>query len=385
LTDYEKDLAKIDSDIAEIKEPSGTEQVTRHAYRFYQRAALTGRLDHFELAETEIGQALDQIGPWPDLCLIKANLDMKFHRLAETKNDLEMAPGLRESFSGRVIWSDIHLQEGRYREARKVCVSLIAEDRTWDNLARLAYWESKFGEISAAEHFYDEAIDEITAKEMRGYAWVELQKGLLDLRRGFYDEAADHYHRAGAAYPGYWLVDDHMAELLGTQGKYDEAVSLYERVLTENPRPELQQAFGELYATMGEQQDADHWFDMALAGFLKASERGGVHYYHHLVDFYSDVRENGAEAVAWAVKDIELRQNCGTEGALAWALYRDGQIKDADAMMDRALASGIRDAHLFAKASTIRAAVGRLQESEDLSQRASEMNPRHQGFHVHRA
>lgn len=385
VTDYQNDLQKIERGIAEIGAASDTERATRRAYGLYQRAALTGRLDEFAAAEMAIAEAFEQIGPWPDLCLVKAHLDMKFHRLVETKRSLAMAPGLAESYPGRVVWSDIHLQEGRYAEAKQMCEALVAEDRTWDNLARLAYWESKFGRIEDAERIYAEAEDEITAKEMRGYAWVQLQQGLLDLRRGLYQEAAAHYHRAGEAYSGYWLVNDHLAELYGSQGMYDEAVALYERVLAETPRPELQQAFGELYATMGEQDEAEKWFDKALAGFLEASENGGVHYYHHLVDFFSDVRENGPEAVAWARKDIELRRNFGTEGALAWALYRDGRIAEADSSMDCALGSGVRDGHLFAKAATIKAAAGNKQRSEELSRQAFEMNPYHQGFHVHRS
>jgi tetratricopeptide (TPR) repeat protein len=207
----------------------------------------------------------------------------------------------------------------------------------------------------------------------------------MDLRAGRFHSAAEHYKRAGAAYSGYWLVDDHMAELLGTEGKYDDAVRLYDRVLKETPRPELQQAFGELYVAMGEQKEADVWFDRALAGFLEASENGGVHYYHHLVDFYSDVREDGAKAVEWGVKDYELRPNYATEGALGWALYRDGQVREAEKCMDQALGSGVRDAHLFGKAATVKAAAGRMAEGESLSRLAFAMNPHHDGFHVHRA
>ncbi len=385
MTDYRKELDRIDREIAELANPSGTQENTLRVGRLYQRAALTGRLDEFAAAENVLAETLAKVGPWPDLCLIKASLDMKFHRLADTRCDLDMSRGLAGSFPGRVIQIDIHLQEGRYRQSKELCETLIAEDRTWDNLARLAFFESKFGEPETAESLYEQAEEEITAKEMRGYAWVQLQRGLLDLRRGSFDEAEAHYQRADHAYSGYWLVSDHLAELRGSQGRYDEAVALYHQVLAETPRPELQQAFGELLAAMGEQAEADKWFDQALAGFLEASRNGGVHYYHHLVDFFSDVREDGTEAVTWAVKDWELRQNFGTEGALAWALYRDGQTEEAHRMMDRALGSGVRDGHLFAKAATIKAAAGRVQESEELSRRALELNPFHHGFHVHRA
>ena len=103
-----------------------------------------------------------------------------------------MVAGLAESFPGRVLAADIAFQEGHYKEARLAYEALIEEDRTWDNLARLAFWHSKFGEEAEAERLYLDAEDEITAKEMRGFAWLELQRGLLDLRRGRYAEAAAH-------------------------------------------------------------------------------------------------------------------------------------------------------------------------------------------------
>ena len=69
-----------------------------------------------------------------------------------------------------------------------------------------------------------------------------------------------------------------------------------------------------------------------------------MHYCHHLADYYSDVVEDGAEAVKWAHKDLRLRENFATQAALAWALYRDGQFGDAVYWIDRALASGVVDA-----------------------------------------
>ena len=390
MTDYQHDLEAIDRDAAELQNEakSGSldkQQITRLAYRIYQRAALTGRPDDFVAAEAAINAAFQQISAWPDLCLLKAHLDMKLHRLVETKYDLDLAPGLAGSFAGRVVWADIHLQEGRYQEAKQSCEALIAENRTWDLLARLAFWESKFGDINDALRLYTEAEDEITAKEMRGYAWVQLQKGLIALRAGRFDEAAEHYHRAGQSYSGYWLVDDHMAELLATEGRYDEAVKLYKGVIEATPKPELHQAFGELYTAMGSLDDAEKHFDAALQGFLTATDNGGIQYYHHLVDFFSDVRENGPEAVHWARKDYDLRRNYATEGALGWALYRDDQIDEALEMMTRALASGVKDAHLFAKAATVEQAAGNARAAEDLTRRAFALNPHHQGFHVHRS
>ena len=59
-----------------------------------------------------------------------------------------------------------------------------------------------------------------------------------------YDEAMAHYREAGKAYTGYWLVDEHMAELLAATRKFDEAATLYESVIARAPLPELYQRLG---------------------------------------------------------------------------------------------------------------------------------------------
>jgi tetratricopeptide (TPR) repeat protein len=175
-----------------------------------------------------------------------------------------------------------------------------------------------------------------------------------------------------------------MAELLGAQGKLDEAVALYEEVVARVPRPDLQQALGGLYLSMGEPDQARLWHEEALAAYLKSVQRGDVHYLHHLTDFYADVREDGAEAVRWARKDLDLRQNFSTQAALAWALYRDGRFAEALDAMHEALSSGVRDAELFCKAGMIHLAAGRTDEGERILQEAAEINPHYQDFHVHR-
>jgi tetratricopeptide (TPR) repeat protein len=388
-TDYEIELERIDRDISELEDsalaiPIDVGEATRYAYLLYHRASLTGNFAEFEVAETAIDDAIRHIGPWADLCLLKANVDFKLHRLVDARHDLEMAPELADVTQARALKADLDLQEGRYEDAREGYEGVIKDDRTWDNLARLAYFKAKMGDVEGAEQLYIEAEDEITAKEMRSYAWVELQRGLLELAHGRYESARTHYEQAGKAYSGYWLVDKHIAELLGALGEFDEAVALYEEVIGRVPRPDLQQALGDLYVSMGEPDQARPWHEKALAAYLESVQRGDVHYLHHLTDFYADVREDGAEAVRWARKDLELRQNFSTQAALAWGLYRDGQLAEALDAMHKALSSGVRDAELFCQAGMIHLAADRTDEGKQFLREAAEINPHYQDVHVHR-
>ena len=388
-TDYQTELERIEKDIAELRDhalvpPTDTEKVTKYVHSVYQHAVHTGNLVELEAAEPVIDEGIRQIRFPGDLYFLKANLAFKLHRLDDVRRNLSADPSLLAGAQGKPVLADLDFQEGRYAQARDGYQSAIASNRTWDNLARLAHFEAKMGDAAHADRLYIEAEDELTAKEMRSYAWVELQRGLLDLEHGRHAEAGDHYARAERAYSGHWLTAEHQAELLGAQGRYDEAAALYQDVVERVPKPEIQQAFGELLTVMGEHERAQSWLAKALAGYLDPAQRGGVHYYHHLVDFYADVLKDGAEAVKWARKDIALRDNFSSQAALAWALYRKGQFSEALDRMNQALASGARSAHLFSQAATVYRAAGRAEDAESYAQLAAEINPRHRSFHVHR-
>jgi tetratricopeptide (TPR) repeat protein len=223
----------------------------------------------------------------------------------------------------------------------------------------------------------------LTAKEMRSYAWIEVQRGFLAFAQGDYPVARSHYERAEAAFPGYWLVDEYRAELLGAEGRYREAAEILQGLPAANSRPDVQQAIGELYESSGEPQRAGEWCRKALAGYRQSAERGEVHFFHHLTDYYSNVAKDGGAAVHWARADLQLRENFYTQSALAWGLYRDGRFGEARIWIDRALASGAADAHLFLRAARIYAALGQPEAAQINMEKAKRLNPYVENFHIH--
>lgn len=390
---YADELARAEADIASLEsrrrtypphlEKQDLEKRVRLAYRLFHRASLTGRIAHFEEAETAIRGVLEDFGPQEDICLLKADLDSRFHRLEAVREDLRMCPLLSGRFEGRVVQADLDFQEGRYEAARLEFERLIAENRTWDNLARLAHWQFKVGDAAEADRLYGEAEDDLTAKQMRSYAWLELQRGVLAITRGHYADARTHYRRADAAYPGHWHTDEHFAELLAAEGKFEEAAALFRDVIARCPKPELQQALGELYVCCGRPEAAEPWFDSALATYLESVKDGGVHYFHHLADFYCHAREEPGEAVRWSRRDLEMRSSFSTQAALAWALYRDGRLSEATEYIRMAVSSGVQDAEILSNAAAILEAAGETAESERCAQAALRINPKHRDFHMH--
>ena len=382
-TDFERELRAIDDEIAGGGSMDADSQ-TKLAYRLYQRASLTDRPDDFETARSLLVRTIERVGPSPDLRLLQATLALRFHQLDAARSAIHTAPQLAESAEAQALVADIDLQQGRYDQANAEYEAVVRQRPTWAALARYAFLTGRRGDAPGADRLYANAEDEVTAKEMRAYAWLELQRGQLRFSRGQYDEALAHYLVAGRAYSGYWLVDEYMAELKGALRQFDEAVALYERAIARAPRPDLLQQLGDLYVFMGRPREAKRWHDAALAGYLASVGRGEVQFFHHLAAFYADVAQDSGEAAKWAAEDLRRRPNYASQDMMAWALYRSGRVADALALAERTMASGITETHLFDHAATINAAAGRADEAGRIRMKLASLNPRHDDFHVHR-
>lgn len=250
--------------------------------------------------------------------------------------------------------------------------------------ARLAYVR---GDAAAARKHWDAAVNLARAAappQPTALAWALVQRGQLAFMSGDWDAAERDYRNALSVRPDDWPAVDHVAELRAAQGKFDEAISLYTRLVERVPRPELFQAMGDVYAAAGKADDAKSWHRRALAGYLKAADAGNGHYYHHLAGYYCDVEADGPKAVAWARKDLDVRHTVYACDAMAWAAYQAGDDKAAAEAADKALALGTKDAHLLYHASLIYARAAQPQKAHDCLKRAAEANPKFNTFHVHR-
>jgi tetratricopeptide (TPR) repeat protein len=194
------------------------ESATTLGYRTYELRSLQGELAEIERADALVDDLLGRIGPWPDLCVLKATIDVKLHRVGKVRGRLDLVPGLAETPDGRRQLADVAVQERRWDDARAFLAGLSSSQ----DLARLAEVERLLGVYDEADRLYAEAEDELTAKQMRSFAWLEVQRGALDAARGRYADARAHYDLAERAYSGYWLVAQHVAALPAAEASRDE-------------------------------------------------------------------------------------------------------------------------------------------------------------------
>ena len=320
---------------------------------------------------------------------VLARVQIASHQFAAARNTAKklQAVASEKSFPLGIL-GDALLELGDYDEAAAACDELAkTEPGSIDSEIRLARLAVVRGQLDeGGVHFKNafNAIKVLTPSAPELLAWCSVQMGQLAFSRGDWDNANKQYQAALQALPDYWSAVEHVAELRAAQQKYPEAVALYERLIARVPRPELCQALGDLYIFIGKPEQAKPWHDRAVALYLKSAEKGETLYDHHMAGFYSDSVENPGEAVKWARKDLETRHSIYAHDAMAWALYRDGQFAEAGSEMKKALALGTKDGHLFFHASMIATANGDLGQGKQFLQRAAEVNPHYNAFHVHR-
>ena len=273
---------------------------------------------------------------------------------------------------------DAELELGDYSEAENLYATLSERGQVPSVQARLSRLAEIKGENQKAVALLREAATGENAE------WYHIRLGEIFFRTGQFEEAEREYAAAQKLAPDHFLVQEHFAELRAAQGRYADAIHLYEQVVSRVPRPDYFQALGDVYAYQGENSEAKPWYDKALAGYLKSVEQGNAHYFHHLAGFYSDSQEDPAEAVRWARKDLEVRHSVYAHDSLAWAYYRAGDFTQALDEIARALSMGTRDAHLLFHASMIFSRAGQLERGDELLKQAMSVDPKYNSFHVHR-
>lgn len=327
-TDYEKETAALRSKIEKLQDPGTKDDALKLVYNRYQLAALSGDYDDFKAAEDSINQALRAHGPTDDLLYFSAHLHFKLHRFEAARKIVASMPLAAESASLRALAADIALQQGHYAQALAEYESLASEKRSWDVLARLAYYRLKTGQPAEADELYRRAADMIPAREMRAYAWIELQRGLVDLEYGRPEEALAHYRLADRAWSGYWLIEEHIAEALHLTGQTREATALYRNIIERTRNPEF------MTALAGILEERDTAAAAQLYGEADALYRRQFELYPeaaagHLIEHLLERRDIDPRLREYAEWNHALRPNAEAKLLLARSYLRLGDAASA--------------------------------------------------------
>jgi tetratricopeptide (TPR) repeat protein len=154
------------------------------------------------------------------------------------------------------------------------------------------------------------------------------------------------------------------------QGKFDEAITLYRRAVAASATLPMLAELGDLYARAGKDFLAKVNYDK-----LEQTARGRPAYNRELALFWCDHDRELPRALELARAELKVRKDVHTYDALAWALCKNGRLKEAKAAMDEALKLGTRDASFYYHAGAIRHGLGEAGKARQYLKQALALNP----------
>lgn len=336
-------IAKHDNDWTRREELAGL---------FQRRARLTGRFaDWIRADETLVAAfAIAPEGSGPHLSA--ARLEFALHRLdgvephlaAHERRILVDEPDRAEIAR---IRGDVALQRGDHATARTHYDASLALrpslPATYGHV-QLAWWEARFDDAYALLDTCDTLVH---GKDENTRAWLDLQRGLIALDRGRWEEAERHYLAADLHFPGWYLVIEHLAEVRAEMGRIAEAEAAWRAVIdSTGGAPEFLDALAESRRNAGDIQSADALAARAEAGWRDLLSRYPTAASGHAFDHF--LARDPAFALELARKDVAVRPNGSVRTRLAAALLANGDAPGARAEVEAVLATPYRSAALYA-------------------------------------
>jgi tetratricopeptide (TPR) repeat protein len=372
------------------KDPEDFVALNQLTERYFQKLRETGDLTWLKKAR-RTAEASVTVMPERNLSGVAAlaHAQLASHRFRDAVETARRVVAIQpnESFA-RALLGDALLEFGELDDARNGYDEMRRlEPDSVQTQARLARLALMSGDFDAAQKEFTKALQvakKLSTEVPETIAWCEVQRGELAFSRGNWDAAEKDYRAALEEFPDYFAAVDHLAELQGARGKFDEAIAMYQRLSERLPRPEFQQAVGDLLVLAGKPEQAKPWHDRALAGYKHSVAEREAMFIHHLANFFADVREDASEAVEFARRDLELRHTSAAHEMLAWSLFRSGDFSAATAEMEKALASGGLNAHLAYHAGMIFSAADQFARGQNFLRQTVQINPHYHAFHVHR-
>lgn len=331
------------------------------------RARLTGDLGDYDRALAAASRALQANKSYLPALQLHATILFAVHDFVgareEARTILADAP---DQLQAVATLGDASLELGDVAVARESYLALdrqIPSPPVWSRLSHLAFVE---GDLDRAIGLAQRAIDG-SAEEppSESTAFYHFQLGELYRSRGDEEAAMAAYERALEDLPGYVPASAGLSRMYEAIGRRDDAIALLERATEQIPQPEMVAALGDLYALAGDAVAAEQAYRLVERIGAVASATGAV-YNRQLVIFAADHDRGLAGAVALARAELMVRKDVFGHDALAWALFKSGDLTEAAIEADAAQALGTRDPRIAYHAGMIAAAQGRTGDARRL-------------------
>jgi tetratricopeptide (TPR) repeat protein len=357
---------------------------------YFQRARETGDVSDYQMAEESLNKSLDldstdfsadaALGTMAEVC-------MGEHRFADALSFAQKALSLGTGdLSPFAIVGDAYADMGEYEKAAVAYGRLTPRDMTlsprpaYARDSRLSFLRFIAGDTAAAIALMKKAVTEGVEAQLpsENMAWLHYELGEFETQAGDPASANAAYLAALEIHSGDYRALAALGKLRANNGRYQEAIELYQKAIAVVPMPVFVAELGDLYLTTGDKAEAKKQYALVeYIGLLGHINQ--VLHNRDLALFYADHDMKLAEALDLAQKELEVRHDVYTWDALAWALYKNGKLTEAASASEKAMRFGTRDSIILFHAGMIAEGLGRHEQARGDLKEALKINP---SFHL---
>jgi tetratricopeptide (TPR) repeat protein len=324
------------------------------ALAFARRARETADSTYYDKAEEAIAHSL-KIAPGNfEAEKMRAWVLLGKH---EFRQALELATALNKRSADDLLvygfLTDAHVELGNYKEAEDACQWML--DLRPGNIpafTRAAYLRELFGDLEGAIELMAKAYARTPSLEIEDRAWLLTQLGHLELLAGRIENAERVVSEALSLFPDYHYALANLAKVRSKQNRHVEAAALLKERYTAAPHPENLFALAEGLERAGRRAEAKAAFVDFEQKALRESA-GWDNANRELIFYYVNHANKPVDALKIAQMEYARRQDVYTLDAYAWALHANGRHGEARAIMNRALAVGIKDPEVLDRAALV--------------------------------
>lgn len=371
--------ASVDSQIQTLQDqlrshPDDWQSYSQLGLAYLQKARETGDPTYYQKTEDALNKALS-FQP-DDYASVSASgaLALARHQFHAA---LELGEKARQINPDRAyaygVIADAQIELGQYSEAVETLQAMVNLRPDMSSYSRISYIRELHGDIDGALDMMQRAVDSGTPN-LESTAWVRTQLGNLYFNTGEFEQAEVEYLRTLNDRPDYVYALAGLGRLRAAQGDTDEAIKLLNQAIGIMPMPEFVILLGDLYQTTGQQAAANQQYKL-VSTIEKLYRANGVDMDMEIALFNADHNKNLKETLALARKSFENRPSIHGADALAWALYKNGNYKEAQKYSEEALRLGTKDALKLFHAGMIALELGNETQAREYLEQALAINP----------
>lgn len=325
--------------------PNRADGYNQLASAYLQKARETDDSAFHARAEAAITRSVELEADNYDAIKLRAKLLLIHHRFREALETAQQAQKIRpddHDVYGQI--TDALVELGEYTRAVQAAQQMVDLRPDTASYARVSYLRSLHGDTAGAVTLMRAAVKAANPKDPESIAWCRVHLGNELINNGEVTEAEREFDRALETFPDYRLALEGKARARVAAGDVRGAIAIYRRQQAKAPSADVALALGDLYTHLGENGEASNYYQVFET--LEQDNVAAENSWRHMINYWLDHDKNLQQALTLAQKEYETRKDIFTCDALAWALYKNGRIAEAQSYAKQALRLGTRDGRI---------------------------------------